>query len=88
MPDESTAALQTLIKQVETLTNTVTDQQERMDGLHEHNSRLLDQIKDEKRAQPSAKKSIVDVVDEQEHERKMRAANFEKDANGDWYLKG
>jgi len=88
MPENTTAALQALIKQVETLTNTVTDQQKRMDGLHEHNSRLLDQIKDEKRAQPPAKKSIVDVVDEQEHERKMRAANFEKDANGDWYLKG
>jgi len=42
MPDETTAALQALIKQVETLTT-------RMDGLHGHNARLLDQIKDEKR---------------------------------------
>lgn len=88
MSDQTAAALQALIKQVETLTTTVTDQQKRMDGLHEHNARLLDQIKDEKRAQLPAKKSIVDVVDEQEHERRMRAANLEKDANGNWYLKG
>lgn len=49
MPEDTTAALQVLIKQVETLTTIVTDQQKRMDGLHDHNSRLLDQIKDAKR---------------------------------------
>ena len=55
MPDDTTAALQALIKQVETLTTTVTDQQKRMDGLHGHNARLLDQIKDEKREAASTK---------------------------------
>jgi len=49
MPSDTTAALQALIKQVATLTTTVTDQQKRMDGLHGHNTRLLDQIKDDKR---------------------------------------
>lgn len=88
MSDETTAALQALIKQVDTLTTTVTEQQKRMDGLYEHNSRLLDQIKDGKREAPTSKKSIVEILKEEEHERKMRAANFEKDANGDWYLKG
>ena len=88
MSDDTTAALQVLIKQVETLTTTVTDQQKRMDGLYEHNSRLLDQIKDGKRGAQSTKKSIVEIVKEEEHDRKMRAANFEKDANGEWYLKG
>ena len=88
MSDETTAALQALIKQVETLTTTVTDQQKRMDGLYEHNSRLLDQIKDGKREAQPGKKTIVDIVNDETHERKMRAANFEKDANGDWYLKG
>ena len=49
MSNETTTAIQALIKQVETLTTTVTDQQKRMDGLYEHNARLLDQIKDSKR---------------------------------------
>lgn len=88
MSNETTAAIQALIKQVETLTTTVTDQQKRMDGLYEHNSRLLDQIKDGKREAPTPSKSIVDIVKEEEHERKMHAANFEKDADGNWHLKG
>jgi hypothetical protein len=49
MPSDTSAALQALIRQVETLTTTVTDQQKRMDGLHGHNARLLDQIKDTRR---------------------------------------
>ena len=49
MPNETTAALQALIKQVEDLTTNATDQQKRMDRLYEHNARLLDQIKDTRR---------------------------------------
>lgn len=49
MPDDTTAALQALLQQVETLTSTVTDQAKRMDGLHSQNERLLDQVKDAKR---------------------------------------
>ena len=83
MPDETTAALQALIKQVETLTTTVTDQQKRMDGLYEHNTRLLDQIKDGK---PESKKSIVDIVTAEQTERKMHAAGLERQADGSWKL--
>jgi len=49
MPDDTAAALQALIKQVSTLTETVTSQQETIDGMKQHNDRLLDQIKDNKR---------------------------------------
>lgn len=54
MPDDTTAALQALIAQVQTLTTTVTDQQKRMDGLHTQNTRLLDQVKDAKREKQTA----------------------------------
>ena len=88
MSNDTAAAIQALIKQVETLTMTVTDQQKRMDGLYQHNTRLLDQIKDGKANKQPPKKSIVDIVNDETHERKMRAANFDKDAKGEWHLKG
>lgn len=88
MSNDTAAAIQALIKQVETLTTTVTDQQKRMDGLYEHNTRLLDQIKDGKANKQPPKKTIVDIVNDETHERKMRAANFDKDAKGEWHLKG
>lgn len=90
MPDDTTAALQALMQQVTKLTETVADQAKRLDHLHSFNTRILDEKKDMQRqleAQPP-KKSIVDIVKDEEYERKMRAANFEKDANGDWHLKG
>ena len=90
MPDETTAALQALMQQVTKLTETVTDQASRLDDLHSFNTRILDEKKDMQRkleAQPP-KKTIIDIVKEEEHERKMRAANFEKDAKGEWHLKG
>lgn len=90
MPDDTTAALQALLQQVAKLTETVTDQQKRMDDLHAHNSRLLDKVMDTKRenAAPAPKKTLIDIVDEEIHERKMRAANLEKDADGNWYPQG
>lgn len=88
MPDDTAIAIQALIKQVETLTATLTDQQKRMDGLYEHNSRLLDQIKGGKADETAPKKTLIDVVNEETQERKMRAANLEKDADGNWYPQG
>lgn len=90
MPDNTTAALQALLQQVAKLTETVTDQQKRMDDLHAHNGRLLDKVMDTKRenASPPPKKTLIDIVDEEIHERKMRAANLEKDADGNWYPQG
>ena len=91
MTQDTAAALQALIKQVETLSTSVADQAKRLDDVHSFNTRILDEKKDVQRkleAQQHAKKSIVDIVNEQEYERKMRAANLEKDANGNWNLKG
>ncbi|MEL6467883.1 MAG: hypothetical protein AAFQ58_23210 [Pseudomonadota bacterium] len=88
MPDDTTAALQALMQQVQTLTETVTDQTKRMDGLYEHNTRLLDQIKGGKATETAPKKTLIDVVNEETRERKMRAANLEKGADGNWYPKG
>lgn len=90
MPDDTTAALQALLQQVQTLTTTVTDQAKRLDDLHAFNTRVLDEKKDIQRkldAQPP-KKTLIDIVDEEAHERKMRAANLEKDADGNWYPVG
>lgn len=91
MPDDTTAALQALMQQVQTLTTTVTDQAKRLDDLHTFNSRVLDEKKDVQRqldAQTPKKKTLVDIIDEETHQRKMHAAGLEQDANGDWYPKG
>lgn len=88
MPDDTTAALQALMQQVTKLTDTVADQAKRLDDLHSFNTRILDEKKDIQRKLDAPKKSIVDIVNEETHDRKMRAANFEKDANGNWHLKG
>lgn len=104
MPDDTTAALQALMQQVQTLTETVNNQQKRieetdaahqkrMDDLYAHNGRVLDEKKDMQRQLEAAKsepskKTLIDVVNEEAHERKMRAANLEKDADGNWYPVG
>ncbi|SFN49793.1 hypothetical protein SAMN04487859_103235 [Roseovarius lutimaris] len=91
MPDDTTAALQALMQQVQTLTTTVTDQAKRLDDLHSFNSRVLDEKKDMQRkleAQLPPKKTIVDIVNDEAQERKMHAAGLEQDANGNWYPKG
>lgn len=46
MADDTSAALQALIKQVTTLTATVEQQSKRLDGLHDFNTRILDEKKD------------------------------------------
>jgi hypothetical protein len=78
MSDDTTAALQALIKQVETLTTTVTDQQKRMDSLHDFNGRVLDEKKDMQRQleQQAAKDA------------KMADAGLERGSDGNYYLKG
>ncbi|MEP3296467.1 MAG: hypothetical protein ABJO27_08310 [Pseudoruegeria sp.] len=91
MPDDTTAALQALMQQVQTLTTTVTDQAKRLDDLHSFNSRVLDEKKDMQRkleAQQPPKKTIVDIVNDEAQQRKMRAAGLEQDTDGNWYPKG
>lgn len=78
MPDDTTAALQALIKQVETLTTTVTDQQKRMDGLHDFNGRVLDEKKDMQRQ----------LEQQAASDKKMAAMGLERAPDGNYYLKG
>lgn len=80
MTDETTAALQALIKQVETLTATVTDQAKRLDGLHDFNTRVLDEKKDLQRklaAKPNGKSDA-----------EMEKLGLERGSDGNWYPKG
>lgn len=81
MPDDTTAALQALIKQVETLTTTVTDQQKRMDDLHTQNGRLLDQVKDKKRdlVTPSP---LERLLDDEREKRDLNSKNLERGPDG------
>lgn len=91
MSDDTTAALQALLQQVQTLTTTVTDQAKRLDDLHAFNSRVLDEKKDMQRQLEAAapkKKTLSDIVNEETQERKMRAANLEKGDDGNWYPQG
>lgn len=86
MQDDTTAALQALIRQVETLTTTVTDQQKRMDDLHANNGRLLDQVKDAKRAQPAAPKqtsnSLEQHLDAERDRRDLDVIGMERGPDG------
>jgi len=46
MTTDTEAALKVLLEQVKVLTDTVTAQQKRLDGLHDFNSRIIDEKKD------------------------------------------
>lgn len=77
MPDDKTAAIQALIQQVATLTETVQKQDEIIRGVKDHNDRLLDKKKDEKR-------TIVEIAAKEEKERRMRANGFVPNEDGSW----
>lgn len=49
MPEDTTQAIQALLKQVQELTDTVTAQQKRLDDLHAFNGKILDEKKDAQR---------------------------------------
>lgn len=85
MADETTAAIQALIKQVGALTETVEkqntqidDQNTRLDGLHEFNGRVLDQKKDLERKFKASPETIAD----------MAKMGYEPGKDGNWYPKG
>jgi hypothetical protein len=80
MPDDTTAAIQALIQQVATLTETVQKQDEIIRGVKDHNDRLLDKVKDDKRT------NIVAIAAKQEKERQMRADGFVPNGDGTWRL--
>ena len=87
MADETTAAIQALIKQVGALTETVVkqntqidDQNTRLDKLHEFNGRVLDQKKDLERkatSQPTPEKIA-----------EMASAGLVPGDDGNWYMRG
>lgn len=76
MPDDTTAAIQALIQQVATLTAIVQKQDEAIQGVKDHNARLLDQVKDTKRAKMEG--TVADTDDArlnryfEEQEKKLR----------------
>ncbi|MFY0661451.1 MAG: hypothetical protein JXR15_13240 [Shimia sp.] len=85
MADETTAAIQALIKQVGALTETVEkqnkqidDQNTRLDGLHEFNGRVLDQKKDLERKFKASPETIAE----------MAKMGYEPGKDGDWYKQG
>lgn len=83
MADDTSAALQALIKQVITLTETVGAQQKKLDGLHDFNARILDEKKDLQRKFATAPKTHTPeaVAD-------MAKMGFEPGEDGNWYKAG
>lgn len=91
MPDDTTAALQALIAQVTTLTQTVTAQQKRLDDLHAFNGKVLDEKKEAAREKETALSSVDKLLAQLEadqRERALKAANFTRDASGKLMLGG
>lgn len=76
MPDDTTAAIKALIQQVAALTAIVQKQDEAIQGVKDHNARLLDQVKDSKRSKMDG--TVADTDDArlnryfEEHEKKIR----------------
>ena len=88
MADETTAAIQALIKQVGALTETVDkqnkqidDQNTRLDQLHEFNGRVLDQKKDLERRAKTLQPTPEKIAE-------MKAAGLEPGGDGNWYIPG
>ena len=80
MPDDTSVALKALIEQVSALTATVTKQQADLDGIREHNTRLLDEVKDAKRAAKPA--DIFDRLEQEERDRKRASLNLVTQPDG------
>lgn len=76
MPEDTTAAIKALIQQVASLTAIVQKQDEAIQGVKDHNARLLDQVKDTKRAKMDG--TVADTDDArlnryfEEHEKTIR----------------
>lgn len=81
MPDDTSVALKALIEQVSALTATVTKQQADLDGIREHNSRLLDEVKDAKRSAKPAP-DIFDRLEQEERDRKRASLNLVTQPDG------
>lgn len=80
MPDDTDAALKALIQQVAALTDTVQKQQADLEGIRKHNTRLLDEVKDAKRAQ--AEPTFIERMEAQERARKLDNLNLVQNPDG------
>lgn len=80
MPDDTTAAIQALIQQVATLTETVQKQNEIIRGVKDRNDRLLDQKKDDKREK--AELTFFERLKQEERDKNLAAANLVRNADG------
>jgi hypothetical protein len=81
MPDDTTAAIQALMQQVAALTATVEKQAALIQGVRDHNVRLLDEVKDAKRATKSAP-DIFDKLEQEERDRKRASLNLVTQPDG------
>lgn len=80
MPDDTTAAIQALIQQVAALTDTVQKQQADLEGIRKHNTRLLDEVKDAKRA--ASETTFIERMEAQERARKLDNLNLVQNPDG------
>ena len=80
MPDDTTAAIQALIQQVAALTDTVQKQQADLEGIRKHNTRLLDEVKDAKRA--ASEPTFIERMEAQERARKLESLNLVQNPDG------
>jgi hypothetical protein len=81
MPDDTTAAIQALMQQVAALTETVQKQGALIQGVRDHNVRLLDEVKDAKRAAKPAP-DIFDKLEQEERDRKRASLNLVTQPDG------
>ncbi len=88
MTTDTDAALAALIKQMQTLTETVEAQSKRMDDLHAFNGKILDEKKDlERQIASDRSKSKPDPATDARR-KELEAMGFEKRDDGNWYPKG
>ncbi|QPM89114.1 hypothetical protein [Pseudooceanicola algae] len=81
MADDTNAAIQALIQQVSTLTETVEAQSKRLDKLHDFNGRVLDEKKDLQRklADPGEQaRRLSAVIAQEQEDRRLKSAGMDR----------
>lgn len=86
MPDDDTAtALKALLHQVAELTAIVQKQDDAIKSVRNHNVRLLDEVKDARRA--AQEPTFIERMEQQERERKLASLNLVQNPDGTTRLK-